>query len=596
MTGLQLADDFALRADTASTQTFAVLAKRRAGKTYTAAVMAEEMVVAGLPFYALDPTSAWWGLRAAANARDAGLPVTVIGGAHGDVPLEPTAGKVIAELVVEAPGFYVLDLGLLESHAATVRFATAFLDRLYRLKSRHRDPLHGFWDEADLFAPQRPGPDETKMLGAAEAIVRRGGIRGLGTTLITQRPAVLNKNVLTQVDALILLRVISPQDRAAVDEYVKGNATPEERAELLGSLASLKLGEAWVYAPGEDPPVYRRINVRERRTFNSSATPKPGQKRLEPKRLADVDLEALRARMVETIERAEAEDPVRLRQRVRALERQLAERPKASPAPVLVAKRVEVPVVGDELRSQLERATSGLSLAQQEIVSAVADIGRAIDEARELLARLTAGAGAAGAAERARAPVRGASPPPAATPAGAVATATGDGGSPALKAGARRMLEALASLHPMPLTRAQVGTLAKVKRTGGTFSTYLGHLRVAGYIAEDGERLSITPDGLDAIGVNVPQPKTGPELLELWRDRLKAGGRRMLEVLVDAYPQMISRDELAERAGIERTGGTFSTYLGHLRTAGLITEDDGLIRANEVLFLGAGMRAPKPGG
>jgi len=175
---------------------------------------------------------------------------------------------------------------MFDTKAEEVRIATAFLERVYRAKAQKKDALMGFWDEADLFAPQKPGPDETRLLHNAEAIVGRGRIRRLGTTLITQRPAILNKNVLTQTDVLIALRITGPRDRAAVDEWVKGNAQGDERAELIGSLAGLKLGEAWVYGPGEDPPLYQRVRVRERRTFNSSAT--GGAKKAQPQALAHV--------------------------------------------------------------------------------------------------------------------------------------------------------------------------------------------------------------------------------------------------------------------------------------------------------------------
>ena len=99
MSSLKISKELALPLD-AITQTFAILAKRRIGKTYTASVMAEEFVANSLPFVALDPTGAWWGLRAAADGKSEGLPVVIIGGDHGDVPLEPTAGKVIADLVL----------------------------------------------------------------------------------------------------------------------------------------------------------------------------------------------------------------------------------------------------------------------------------------------------------------------------------------------------------------------------------------------------------------------------------------------------------------------------------------------------------------
>jgi hypothetical protein len=173
----------------------------------------------------------------------------IFGGDHGDVPLEATAGKVIADVVIEHPGAYVVDLSAFDSKAAEMRFAGDFLERLYRAKKRETGPLLLVVDEADVFAPQRPGPEQTRTLGALEAIVRRGRIKGLGDLLITQRAAVLNKNVLTQTEVLVVMQTTGPQDRAAIDEWIAGNGTRDERDEVLGSLASLERGEAWVWSP-----------------------------------------------------------------------------------------------------------------------------------------------------------------------------------------------------------------------------------------------------------------------------------------------------------------------------------------------------------
>src|SRR5437868_2566345 len=54
MTDLHLASDFAIPAD-AVTQTFAILSKRGAGKTYTASVFVEELLKAGLHAVVVDP-------------------------------------------------------------------------------------------------------------------------------------------------------------------------------------------------------------------------------------------------------------------------------------------------------------------------------------------------------------------------------------------------------------------------------------------------------------------------------------------------------------------------------------------------------------
>lgn len=64
------------------TQTAAILARKRVVKIYTASVVAEEFCRAKLPFVVLDPTGAWWGLRASPDGKAAGYPVIIIGWAH----------------------------------------------------------------------------------------------------------------------------------------------------------------------------------------------------------------------------------------------------------------------------------------------------------------------------------------------------------------------------------------------------------------------------------------------------------------------------------------------------------------------------------
>jgi DNA helicase HerA-like ATPase len=83
------------------------------------------------------------------------------------------------------------------------------------------------------------------MLGAIEDLVRRGRARGLGITLISQRSAVLNKDVLTQAEVLVALRMTSPRDRRAVDEWVKLHAEDDaQRDGFPTSLPSMPVGEA----------------------------------------------------------------------------------------------------------------------------------------------------------------------------------------------------------------------------------------------------------------------------------------------------------------------------------------------------------------
>src|SRR5438034_5251553 len=96
----------------------------------------------------------------------------------------------------------VVDLSELGSNAARRRFMAAFSEALYET---NEEPLHLVLDEADLWAPQRPIKGWESLLGHIEEIVRRGRVRGFIPWLITQRPAVVHKDVLSQADILIAM-------------------------------------------------------------------------------------------------------------------------------------------------------------------------------------------------------------------------------------------------------------------------------------------------------------------------------------------------------------------------------------------------------
>lgn len=189
-----------------------------------------------------------------------------------------------------------------------------------------------------------------------------------------------------------------------------------------------------------------------------------------------------------------------------------------------------------------------------------------------------------------RAPVAGSSAHRGEDPSPGRETRPGPGEGPQLKAGARRILDTLARHHPMRVTRAQLGALAKFKITGGTFGTYWSTLKRHGLVDEDGGDVGITDAGIDFLGARGDLP-AGPlstdELLAQWRSVLKAGARLMLDTLIDRYPDALTRDDLAAAVDMAPTGGTFGTYLGTLRRNGLVEVDADGVRAADVLFLGA---------
>lgn len=62
----------------------------------------------------------------------------------------------------------------------------------------------------------------------------------------------------------------------------------------------------------------------------------------------------------------------------------------------------------------------------------------------------------------------------------------------------------------------------------------------------------------------------------------------MLREIIAVYPRGLTRAELADRADLSVTSGTFSTYLSDLRRNGLVDNaTDGRIIATSVLMNGA---------
>jgi len=576
---LHLAPGFSIPAAQVATQTFAILAKRGAGKTGAAAVMAEEMHAAGVPFVVVDPVGSWWGLRSSVDGKKQGLPIPILGGHHGDVPLERGSAELVADLIIDETLSCVLDVSALESEAAKRQFLAAFADRLFRQKGRPgKDaPLHLFLEEADDYAPQRAGRDVAKCLGAFQRIVKQGRARGLGATMITQRSAVLNKDLLTQIETLIVLRTTSPQDRKAIGEWV---STHGQAKELLDSLTELRDGEAWVWSAWLN--LVKRIQFRRRSTYDSGATPTLAARRA-PATLADIDLGALRDRMQATIERAQDEDPKALKKRVAELERRLATR--AAPA-----------IDDSELRSsiaQLEATLDRKSARIQRLEEYTGALTARIDQGREIVRLLVdvlrngdhppVGEDArppadAGDVRNPPASSRAVRTKPVARNTRATPSVQREPTSEELPKGEATILTAVCQ-YPDGVDRQQISILTGYKRSSR--DTYIQRLRGRGLIEIQGSMV-VAAAGAEAwLGDFEPLP-TGEDLQAFWLDRLPTGEALILRALIDHHPDPLARDYLSEITGYKRSSR--DTYIQRLKARKIIEVDGAMIRAADLLF------------
>ena len=242
----------------------AIVGTSGSGKTYAAKGLIETLMDQAARICVVDPLGVWWGLRAGADTTNSGYPVVVFGGRHADIAFDEDMGAALVRLVGTHPLACVVDLSGFGSGAARRSFMTAFSETLYEA---NKEPLHLVLDEADLWAPQRAQRGGQALLGRVEEIVRRGRVRGFVPWLITQRPAVLHKDVLSQADILVSMKLTSSQDREAVGRWIEGQADRAEGRRILAELPRLARGEGWVWAPSDG--VLARVTFPRIRTFDS---------------------------------------------------------------------------------------------------------------------------------------------------------------------------------------------------------------------------------------------------------------------------------------------------------------------------------------
>lgn len=578
-----LAADFGLPAR-AVTESLAVLGRKGGGKTNTGGVLFEQMHTIGAQCVALDPVGNWWGLRLSASGKRKGLDIPVFGGAHGDKPLTPTSGRLLAQLVVERKVSCVIDLMTFKPEQRRL-FAADFAEELFELKKTRRSPLHLFVEEARKFIPQvSKSKLDLRMADAFDDIVRLGRNYGLGVSLLDQRPQSVNKEVLSQTEILIVHQLTETHGRKAIEDWVRSKST--KGGEQLAELDQLKVGEAFVWSPGL-LRTFARVQVQKKQTYDASATPElgSGQEEVAPRPLSQADLDRLEEAMKTVVDEAAATDPTKLRQEVQRLRAQIAALEARPPAPAPAAQEVrQVPVQVID-----KDAVNRLEWLVKQVVGGLAPIGDRITEMGQHLAVISHKAMAMATATSSR-PTSPPPPParrPLSVPAPRAPIAAPADQDQRLGGPERRILESLAWLASIGIHEADTTTCAFLAgyKVGGAFNNARGRLRSFGHVDyPTSGTMALTERGRAAAPA-ITAPLTTKELQEHVMARLDGPQRRILTPLIAAYPESMTTAELAAAAGYE-VGGAFNNARGRLRSIGLVDyPTTGTVRAEDRLFL-----------
>ncbi|WP_254822596.1 helicase HerA domain-containing protein [Haloglomus halophilum] len=277
-----------------------VTGKSGGGKSNTASVVIEKLLDRGLPVMIVDIDGEYYGLKEEYEILHVG--------ADEECDLvvnEEHAGK-LSELALEQNVPIILDVSSFLDESDARDLLTAVARNLFAKEKKLKQPFLLVVEEVHEYIPEGGGLDECgRMLIKA---AKRGRKHGLGVVGVSQRPADVKKDFITQCDWLVWHRLTWENDTKVVSRILG--------REYADAIEGMDDGEAFVLTDWSER--VRRVQFDRKETFDAGAT--PGLDDFERPELKSVssdlvqDLEAI----------SEAEE--RRESRIQELERKLADR------------------------------------------------------------------------------------------------------------------------------------------------------------------------------------------------------------------------------------------------------------------------------
>jgi DNA-binding MarR family transcriptional regulator len=245
---------FRVDANTVVTGRTCVLGSSGSGKSYAVGVLCEELCLNEVPFAIIDTEGEHTGLKEKFDT-------IWVGDEDGsDIRWDEAD---LSDLAAQAPDIapLILDVsGLADAREKVSRFVEA----LYQTLTERRTPYLLVVEEADKFVPQ---------LGVHAPIfsevARRGRKRGLGLMICSQRPSLVDKNVLSQCGNQLIGKLIIQNDLQSVSQFFPGKGLPR-------GLTALRAGE--FYAMGGFSPTPALVTIKRRTTKPGGVTPALGRR------------------------------------------------------------------------------------------------------------------------------------------------------------------------------------------------------------------------------------------------------------------------------------------------------------------------------
>ncbi|MFB6170631.1 MAG: helicase HerA domain-containing protein [Haloarculaceae archaeon] len=229
--------------------------KSGSGKSNTASVVAEKLLDQGYGLLIVDTDGEYYGLKEEYEMLHVGADEEC------DFQVSAEHAGKIAELALEENVPIILDVSSFLDESEAQDLLTATARQLFAKEKKLKQPFLMIVEEVHEYIPEGGGMDECgRML---IKIGKRGRKHGLGILGISQRPADVKKDFITQCDWLVWHRLTWNNDTKVVGRILGGGY--EENVEDLDD------GEAFVMTDWSEE--IRRVQFDRKETFDAGATP-----------------------------------------------------------------------------------------------------------------------------------------------------------------------------------------------------------------------------------------------------------------------------------------------------------------------------------
>ncbi|MEW6329782.1 MAG: ATP-binding protein, partial [Candidatus Micrarchaeota archaeon] len=157
----------------------------------------------------------------------------------------------------------IIDLSAIDNQKKKQLIVSYFARRLFSARKKDRiPPFLLLIEESHNFARERASKSDMISKSIIETIAREGRKFGASLCLVSQRPVQLSTTALSQCNTNIIMRVTNPFDIDHIGESCEGI----DKA-MLGSITTLRVGEALVVGEAVNNPIF--VKVRKRKSKKS---------------------------------------------------------------------------------------------------------------------------------------------------------------------------------------------------------------------------------------------------------------------------------------------------------------------------------------